>query len=394
MRFRNDFTIGLLILCLFIPTDICAQNQLLNKKIELSKGKYTLKTALNKLSTQTSCVFSYDPIKINDKITVQISTNTNTTLDKVLRQILPKHIKYIVSGKYIVLQSNAVQQLGSLSSKTKGVEVDGVHKSNTLKFPTIKQSTATSLDSTTSKGLSSWKTADSIMNLSNLFNISRQKTVAEQNLNELSKIETDKKEKKTITKTEELPLKTENLYDSTNTIKSNVISIQEVKKDSVLSSQNTNITKSQTRGNKSKIIFKIGLSTNSKIVSLHTHVGAKSYYGIISFAKQQAITYRFGLGIGAAIKLNDYLGCNVELLNNRILNPISTRLGVKTNLVQFSTELNYKPSKTFSVYFSPNIYNLKSDYTSGNKTINLTDISGLGGVVGMRFDLINAFRRN
>ena len=94
----------LLCICIISAMMLNGQNGRLNKKVNLPYGQVMLKTALKSISSQTGCVFSYDPTKIVDKQLINISVKGSLSLRAALSEVLPKNILYKMNGKYIVLQ--------------------------------------------------------------------------------------------------------------------------------------------------------------------------------------------------------------------------------------------------------------------------------------------------
>ena len=92
----------LLYACVFSAILVEGQNAYLEKKVNLPVGPGMLKTVLKSISTQTGCIFSYDPTKIMDKQVVTVSTKGSVSLHTALSEILPKNILYKLNGKYIV----------------------------------------------------------------------------------------------------------------------------------------------------------------------------------------------------------------------------------------------------------------------------------------------------
>lgn len=393
------------------------QVNLLDKMVQLPKGKITLKAALTSLEKQSTCIFSYDPTKIEDKQVLNINTSTPQSLSATLKQILPIQIKYKQTGKYIVLQKNTKGQASLLDTNLKPLSLNQQEKilSTSIK---IKHKADMSTPDDYLKPRPIENKSDSALNTNNplsaftisvdSFSTQASKNYAYPSSNLLAKKQN--KELATVSSSLTTIAKTDTLAKLQNTI---------TKRDTV----NTQTKNSFSDFLKNKGVLDLELALNSRLATLSVHAGLYGVYTILSYTKVNNNNTRTGLGIGSHFKIWKNVGAGVELLSNTINNSIAKSIGINSTITQLSTELNYTFSNSYKLFLRPNIYVLKSIYTSKAKEIEkeednkgegktedtikiedpikvedtkivLSRNTGIGGVIGISIDLNTLFFKN
>lgn len=385
------------------------QVNLLDKMVQLPKGKINLKAALTILEKQNGCIFSYDPTKIEDKQILNINTSTSQTLSATLKQILPLQIKYKQTGKYIVLQKNTKGQASLLDANLKPLSLIQQEKilSTSIK---IKHKADMSTPDDYLMPRSIENKVDSTLNTNNplsafTINVDSFSTQASKNYAYPSaNLQSNQQNK---------GLKT---IDSTlllNTIKADTTKLSHhitQKTDSVIT-QSKNSFSDFLRN---KGVLELELAVNSRLTTLSLHTGLYGVYTIFSYTKVNNNNTRTGVGLGTNFKIWKNIGAGVELLSNTINNSIAEKIGINSTITQLSTELSYTFSNRYKFFIRPNLYVLKSIYTSKAKeivkaedkqgviktedpikvedsTILLSNAKGIGGLIGFSIDLNNLF---
>ncbi len=312
------------------------QVNLLDKMVQLPKGKITLKAALTILEKQNACIFSYDPTKIDDKQVLNINTNTPQSLSATLKQILPIQIKYKQTGKYIVLQKNTKGQASLLDANLKPLSLNQQEKilSTSIK---IKHKADMSTPDDYLKPRLIENKADSALNTNNplsaftinvdSFSTQKSKNYAYPSSNLLAN-EQNKELGAVVSNSLTTIVKTDTLAKLQNTI---------TKKDTV----NTQTKNSFSDFLKNKGVLDLELALNSRLATLSLHAGLYGVYTILSYTKVNNNNTRTGLGIGSHFKIWKNVGAGVELLSNTINNSIAKSIGINSTITQLSTELLY-----------------------------------------------------
>lgn len=347
----------ILLLLVFL---VNGQNNITNKKIILPTGSITLKSALNAISTQTGCIFSYDPTKISDNQSIKITSKTNLSLDATLNEILPKNVQYKLNGKYIVLQRVSVSS--SLTSKTKqekasiqNTKLDGkINKSATLErlvLPPLVDTTISQLDQ---------QKADSVVIIENSNPIEPKDTI----------------------------LVTTVIEDTLSNRLDLAPEIQKI--------DSTKISKSGF-GNfiKKNGFLVMGISFNNQLAALSVRAGLSNIYSIVSIGSDYNDSYLLGVGVGVNIKIDKYFSVNFDLLQNSLIAGKSYLLQVRASNTQFIPVLNYSIGSSFKIFAGPSINLIKSSYVSTISTTDLGLLVGIGYSVGVKVDLKNLlFKKN
>jgi hypothetical protein len=388
------------------------QVNLLDKMVQLPKGKITLKAALTILEKQNGCIFSYDPTKIEDKQILNINASTSQTLSVTLKQILPIQIKYKQTGKYIVLQKNTKGQASLLDANLKPLSLSQQEKilSTTIKIK-HKADMSTPGDYLMPRPIEN--KPDSTINKNNplsafTINVDSFSTQASKNYaypsSNLLSNEQNKELGAVVSNSLTTIVKTDTLAKLQNTI---------TKKDTV----NTQTKNSFSDFLKNKGVLDLELALNSRLATLSLHAGLYGVYTILSYTKVNNNNTRTGLGIGSHFKIWKNVGTSVELLSNTINNSIAEKIGVNSTLTQLSTELSYTFSNRYKFFIRPNIYIFKSIYTRKateiikaedkkgvikiedpikveDTKIVLSRNTGIGGVIGISIDLNKLFFKN
>lgn len=303
--------IGKSLICIFflLPIFANAQNSYSDKVVTLPAGHSTLKTILGNLSHQSGCIFSYDPIKIDDKQELTVYKYSKLSLQAALQKILPRTIRFKFREKYVVLQRtyltklNATQAvLKSQSQPIKVIEVPATPKSKPTENTSIESAAII---------------ADNIAESSVL-----QKADSTKIPDPISQdiIKTDTAFSQPITS---IPV---------DTIK---------------------ITK-----HKSKPIFEIELAENKHLATFSTHIGLNNIYSIISAGSDYYKSYHVGVGVGASFKLYKRLSADIDLIQYALIGGRSFKLNVKANITQLSPVLNYSIGQRLKLFVGSSIYKI------------------------------------
>lgn len=343
------------------------QNASLNKLISMKSGKITFKEALILISNQTGCVFSYDPIKIDDKHLITISEIHSQNLRSVLKTILPKNIQYKLNGKYIVLilkeiknsdktVSREIKQTQNIKTfpedkKTEG-RIDKNPELERLVLPSLKDGTTLSINS------------------------QPVQTAIIQPKDSISAIE------------------------KSDSIIKPVLAIDTIVKNQ--SSQNqssindsTKIEKSGFRNFIKKTGFlETGFSLNKQLSSLSVRIGVNYLYSIFSISSDHNKSYLMGFGIGSNFNLNKHLDLNIDLVRSTLIAGKSYLLDVRASNTQLVPLLNYKIGPFFKISAGPTFNIIKSSYISSISTTDLGVLVGIGYSLGFKIDLKNLLAKN
>ena len=370
------------------------QEKLLDKMVQLPKGRMALKTALGLLEKQSSCTFAYDPTKIEDKQILTISSSNPQSLAVTLKKILPIQIKYKLTGKYIVLQKNSSGEASLLESGPKALSIREQEKIRSTGFKIQQKSEmSTPSDDLTPREIE--PTTDSTVALST-FNVNSDSlSILTVNNEAYSAIEQQAMPEVIIV--EKKPMKTKQAADKVDP----VITVQNLtgevqRKDTLpiaFNNSHPNAVHNTSLGNflKKRGVLELELGANTRLANLSFHAGLYGLYGIMSYSKVENNNTRSGIGVGGQFKIWRNIGGGVEWVGNRINNSVAKKIGVSATLSQLSTEINYQIGSQFKLFIRPNIYVLKSSYTSGTTTKSLGQTSGLGGVIGISLNLPQLF---
>lgn len=357
----------LMCLCVLYSVVLHGQNAYLNKKVTLPNGRIMLKTALKSISNQTGCVFSYDPTKIADRQSIDISTKGSLSLHAALSAILPKNIQFKMNGKYIVLQemdkvfpiiktSPIILPKQTKPSNPPNKGRGTIDKSLTLErlvLPPIQNSTETVPGSQPIDSIPK-QTADS--------NNFAQKgfPVLKEDSNVVVAIIPD-----TVSKRQ--PLVNEVLKsDTVRMVKSGFANF---------------ITK--------KGYLEMGVSLNKQLGAISIYPGLYNVYAILSIGSDYHKTYLFGIGAGIHVKVDSHFSFNFDLLQNSIIAGKSYALQVRASNTQVIPVLTYSPGSIFKIFIGPTMNLINSSYISSVSTTDLGTIVGIGFSAGIKVDLKN-----
>jgi hypothetical protein len=388
------------------------QVNLLDKMVQLPKGKITLKAALSLIEKQNVCIFSYDPTKIEDKQTLNINASISQTLSATLKQILPIQIKYKQTGKFIVLQKNTKGQATLLDASLKPLSLNQQEKilSTDIKIQ-HKADMSTPEDYLMPRPIETKSdTSTSTQDPLTAFTIK----VDSFSLHASKNYAYPSSDSQTLQKNQGIGIK-----DSITALNSTSIQTLKGSQDSLHIFQKTDTVIIQPINSfgdfiKKRAILEFELAVNRELATFSLHTGLYGVYTIISYTKVNNNNSRKGIGMGSNFKIWKNVGAGIELISNKINNGIAEKIGINTNITQLSTELSYTFTNRYKLFVRPNIYVLKSIYTSKAKeiikvtgvkktednikvedtSILLSNYSGIGGVIGISIDLNNLFFKN
>lgn len=331
----------------------------LDKKVSLPTGQISLKVAFNSISSQSGCVFSYDPTKIAENQQITIASKKNQTLRTALSEILPKTIQYKMNGKYIVLQ----EVIAKIPTK-----------SITNASPHVKN-----------------KTAD--LNRKGNGTISKNPVLEQLVLPPLPTIsETQPRPQKIdsviVTQNQPVPLQVvdTNLIVAVDTVSKKPI------QPAFSSNNDTTKVKKPNLGDflKKNGYLESGISINNQLAAFSVHAGLYNFYSIFSIATDYNDSYLYGFGAGANIKIDNHFSVNCDLLQNSLIAGKSYLLQVRASNTQFIPVLNYSLS-SFKFFAGPTVNLIKSSYVSSISSTDLGLLVGIGFSIGVKVDLKNLF---
>jgi hypothetical protein len=337
------------------------QTNYLNKKVILPNGKVTLKSILNNISTQTGCVFSYDPTKIIDKQLVSIPTKSTLSLRSTLTEVLPKNIQYKLNGKYIVLQVADVKnniksaaQATSSKSSPQSTKVEGKINKN----PALERLVLPPINSTTNTVLIS-QTTDSV---------------------EIPIIDS------VVIAKNDTPIQK---IDSNLFVKIIADTVPQ-KQVLVTKADTAKIAKSGFGDFIKKNGFQeMGVSFNNQLAALSVRAGLYNVYSIVSIGSDYNDSYLLGIGAGINIKIDKRFSLNFDFLQNSLIAGKSYLLQVRASNSQFIPVLNYSLGNSLKFFAGPTVNLIKSSYVSSISSTDLGLLVGIGYSVGVKVDLKN-----
>ncbi|MEI8084733.1 MAG: hypothetical protein WCG93_00825 [Paludibacter sp.] len=348
-----------------------AENSYLDKEVNLQSGQRTIKEALNLLSNQTGCIFSYEATLIGEKQIINFSSNTKLSLQSALIKILPKGIHIKTNGKYIVLKRFADKS---------DIKIEkSLEKS--AKLFNLNQKMAGKIDNSPTKER---LVLPPIADNSDLVDIKQKEEDAVPNLisenTSLIKLESkDTAETKQVTQNQENinPKKTnEILITNSQSGLKNVIDTLGVKKNF-------------GEFLKKNGFWEVGMSFNKKLGAISIRTGLYNAYSILSIASDYNKSYLLGIGAGVNVKLNNHFSIDFDLLRNSLYAGKTYLLDVRASNTQFSPILNYRIGKSFKISGGPILHLIKSSYISSDSTTDLGMLVAVGVSVGIKVDLKN-----
>ena len=376
IRFAQNFLLCVFILPVFI---VHGQNNCLNKKVSLPTGQIALKVALNSISNQTGCVFSYDPTKIPDNQLLNIHAKGTQSLNTILLEILPKNIQFKLNGKYIVLQESTNKNSVTPESKTakpskQNKSTNTSQKSNGLinKNPVLEQLVLPPLENNSDTKFVT-REVETIKNQGTDSLKVTQNTLPFQSKDSITlvdKIEDSVSKKQVltnVTQASDSKLALNNTSDTTKIIKSRFGDF--IKRNGYL---------------------EIGASINNQIGAFSINLGLYDFYTILSIGSDYNDSYLFGFGAGANIKIDKHFSVNCDLLQSSLIAGKSYSLQVRASNTQLIPVMNYSIS-SFKFFAGPTVNLIKSSYVSSISSTDLGLLVGIGFSFGVKVDLKNLF---
>jgi hypothetical protein len=363
IRFNRFF---LLCICIVSAITLKGQNAWLNKKVNLSCGQVMLKTVLKSISTQTGCVFSYDPTKIEDKQVVNISIKGSLSLRAALSKALPKNIVYKMNGKYIVLQ---------------GLEGKAVIDK---KVPVIKPQKQNKPLNQNAKGRG---TIDKDLALERLV-----LPPIQSNTNSGFVVLTDDSLMKPLTDSVGL---TQNIIPVQKADSNLLVPViaDTVLKEPVLVNDipKTDTVKIVPSGFSNFVVkngyLEMAVSLSKQLGAVSIRPGLYNVYAILSIGSDYNKSYLFGIGAGIHIKIDTHFSLNFDLLRNAIIAGKTYVLAVRASNTQILPMLNYSIGTSYKIFAGPTVNLINSSYINSISTTNLGAIVGIGFSLGIKVNL-------
>ena len=333
---------------LIAPFSLFGKSAYSGKTVHISAGQVAMSKLLKNISTQTACVFSYDPLMINDKQIIIVPTGLNCSLNSALQKLLPKNIQFRFRDKFIVLQrvSTVVKEI----SEKKAVASVSV---KSIVEPT-KHEPIVVIDSARLKPVVT--ETKPIIHPDPIVEQSKPDTVAVVTLPESAVTESP------VLLSKKKPLIFSNSLGFGQFIYNNGI-------------------------------LEVEMSAYSKQLAGAVHLGFYGFYAILLIGTKADKAKSSGVGIGAAFKVHKHVGLNLDVLRLNLLSGQTYDLGVRTVITQFRPEINYYLGSSVKLFAGPTFNMLNSTYVNSIKTYNLGKIFYYGGIVGVKVDLNHLFRR-
>jgi len=356
----------LLCVCLISAITLEGQNAWLNKKVILPGGQVILKTALKSISSQTGCVFSYDPTRMEDKQLIYISAKGSLSLRDALTEVLPKNILFKMNGKYIVLQikeSKGVVDAKAPVIKQPKQNKQTIHKDKgrgtidkdltleRLVLPPIETNTDAGFVAQSGESIIQ-QPADSIGFTQNI--IPEQKTDS----NLLIPVKTDTVLKETLFS---------NVIPQTDTVK-------------IVSSGFSNFVAKNG-------YLEMAMSLNKQLGAVSIRPGLYNVYAILSIGSDYNKSYLFGIGAGIHFKIDTHFSLNFDFLRNALIAGKSYLLEVRASNTQILPMLNYSLGTSYKIFAGPTVNLINSSYINTISSTNLGTIVGIGFSLGVKVNL-------
>jgi len=348
----------LLCICIFYSILLEGQNAYLEKKVNLPGGQVMLKAVLKSISTQTGCIFSYDPTRIVDKQLVTVSSKGSISLHAALSEILPKNVLFKMNGKYIVLQ--AKERKAVVNEKAPAIIQP---KQNKPAIPTKKGRGTIDKDLALERlVLPPIEPAVEILPVSPVVD----------SVHLVQNIITEQKADSTLI----LPITTDSVLVSRD-VATELHGIDTIKVTTIES------------GNfiSKKGFLELALSLNKQLGSLSIRPGLYDVYAILSIGSDYNRSYLLGFGAGIHIRIDNHYSLNFDLLRNAIIAGKSYLLQVRASNTQILPMLNYSLGNVFKVFAGPTVNLINSSYINSVSTTNLGAIVGVGFSMGIKVDL-------
>ena len=346
IRFVKHFIV---IFFIITPASLFGKSAYSEKKVHLTAGQLSLNALLKNISAQTTCVFSYDPVMINDKQMITVLSNLNCTLNEALRKTLPKNIQFRFKDKFIVLQRVSTVVKETIEKKVIVPSTPKPTAKQVIPKATVvidsSQLVPIFVENTTVAHLD---TAVQIPIVDTVVAVLQQETVI----------------------AKELPP----VPQSSPIVKRNSPGFGQFIKDNA--------------------VIEIELAAYSKKLAGAVHLGLYGFYAILSIGTNVEKARSSGIGAGASFKVAKHLGLNLEVLRLDLLSGITYNLGVRTVTTQFRPELNYYLGKSIKLFVGTTFNMLNSKYVNSIKTYDLGQVFYYGGIIGIKVDINNLLSKN
>lgn len=331
---------------LIVPLSLFGKSVYSAKAVHISAGQVTMSKLLKNISTQTACVFSYDPVMINDKQIITVPTGLNCSLSAALQKLLPQNIQFRFKDKFIVLQKVSIVTKEVSEKKA----VNPVIVKSIVEPPKIQPVVV--LESVKLKPI----IAESVLAVHSepIVEVPQADTVVVVPQPASAVAETP------ALLTSEKPLPVQDNRGFGQFIKNHGI-------------------------------FEIEMSVYSKQLAGAVHLGLYGVYAILSIGTNADKARSSGVGVGAAFKVHKRLGLSLDVLRLNLLSGQTYDLGVRTVITQFRPEINYYLGGSIKLFAGPTFNMLNSTYVNSIKTYNLGSIFYYGGIVGVKVDLNHLF---
>ncbi|ADQ80296.1 hypothetical protein Palpr_2160 [Paludibacter propionicigenes WB4] len=329
--------ISRLIICILLlfPARLVAQNSYANKIVSFPAGHSTLKVALNTLSRQTGCVFSYDPTKINDKQEFTFPQLNKQPLKTALQKLLPKPIKFKFTGKYVVLL------------KPDAAKIDPPVKTPALSVHTVPVNTKTE------------------------FKIAESFTI-------IAATDTIQPIKETSTAYTVNPPADPIPLETSPTVETPVAqTIQKI----------TTATPDTVKSKTTSSIIDLGFAANKHLSGFFAHIGVNQLYAIISTGSDYHKSYHLGLGAGVKFQFTKHWGINIDLIQYALVRGKSYKVNVRAATTELTPMLDFAVVPRLKLFAGPSFYLIKSRYLNGNPTGSLGKYVGYSALLGLKIDL-------
>ena len=358
-KYIRSLIMAILILSTFM---LKGQNPSINKLISIKSGKFTLKEALVSISNQTGCVFSYDPIKIDDKHLISIPEIHSQNLRSALKTILPKNIQFKLNGKYIVLivreLKNSDKKVNSELKQTQIINTipeDKKTEGRIDKNPELERLVLPSLN---------------------------DESISSRNSQPAQTVMIQPKD--SITTNE----KSDSIFSPSLMI--DTISKNKSFQPNISISDSTRIEKSGfSNFIKKNSLLETGISLSKQLSSISIRAGVNYLYSIFSISSDHYKSYLLGFGIGSNFNLNKHLDLNIDLLRSTLIAGKSYLLDVRASNTQLIPLLNYKIWPFLKISAGPTFNIIKSSYINSISTTDLGLLVGIGYSIGIKIDIKN-----
>jgi len=331
----------LLCVCIISAITLKGQNAWLNKKVNLPSGQIMLRTALKSISSQTGCVFSYDPTKMGDKQLINISI-------KGRLQVMDS--KAVVNAKAPAVKPPKQNKLQNQNAKGRGT-IDKDLTLERLVLPPIQTNTNAGIVVQTGDSLTK-QPADSVGFTQNIIPVQR----ADSNL--LIPFVADTVLKEPVL-TNDIPK-----IDTVKIVPSGLGNF--VAKNGYL---------------------EMALSLSKQLGAISIRPGLYNVYAILSIGSDYNKSYLFGIGAGILIKIDTHFSLNFDLLRNAIIAGKTYALEVRASNTQILPMLNYSLGTGFKLFAGPTVNLINSSYINSITTTNLGAIVGIGFSLGIKVNL-------